>query len=313
MGSGVNITHNLFVSPLSPFSLLPMSAPHTLQAINMGTHWYSPPPHTASHEQPQTWCLVALVGVFAAPPLVLLPSWQVHQDLGLIDTHFFHMLPLTNNPRLDVSLLHWEWLLPLSWCFFQCGQFHGVIKKHLKSSIQGINRALLDKLAACGDINRFTLRSNCYKVGSQDWPLCHQECPLLIDPNIVKFTHSGACICQGCQCVQDEPGCDFKMVLWEIIIWFRSCYGECERVGELHIFLLSLPADLISSIYQNSLTRLRISGRRTAYGMAQSSCEWPVALMAVLGHMSLVRDNFLSVKHEEPIWFYSEAVTTGGN
>ncbi|KAI0047166.1 sulfite reductase subunit beta [Auriscalpium vulgare] len=36
----------------------------------------------------------------------------------------------------------------------QTFQFHGVIKKHLKLSIQAINRALLDTLAACGDVNR---------------------------------------------------------------------------------------------------------------------------------------------------------------
>ena len=46
----------------------------------------------------------------------------------------------------------------------QTFQFHGVIKKHLKPSIQGINRALLDTLAACGDVNRFALRSNCCRV-----------------------------------------------------------------------------------------------------------------------------------------------------
>lgn len=36
----------------------------------------------------------------------------------------------------------------------QTFQFHGVIKKHLKPSIQAINRALLDTIAACGDVNR---------------------------------------------------------------------------------------------------------------------------------------------------------------
>ena len=40
----------------------------------------------------------------------------------------------------------------------QTFQFHGIIKKHLKPSIQAINRALLDTLAACGDANRYALR-----------------------------------------------------------------------------------------------------------------------------------------------------------
>jgi sulfite reductase (NADPH) hemoprotein beta-component len=36
----------------------------------------------------------------------------------------------------------------------QTFQFHGVIKKHLKPAIQAINKALLDTIAACGDVNR---------------------------------------------------------------------------------------------------------------------------------------------------------------
>ena len=39
----------------------------------------------------------------------------------------------------------------------QTYQFHGVIKRHLKQTIRDINRALLDTLAACGDVNRFVL------------------------------------------------------------------------------------------------------------------------------------------------------------
>lgn len=36
----------------------------------------------------------------------------------------------------------------------QAFQFHGVVKHHLKSSIQAINNALMDTIAACGDVNR---------------------------------------------------------------------------------------------------------------------------------------------------------------
>jgi sulfite reductase (NADPH) hemoprotein beta-component len=43
----------------------------------------------------------------------------------------------------------------------QTFQFHGVIKKHLKPSIQAINRALLDTLAACGDVNRYLFPLYC--------------------------------------------------------------------------------------------------------------------------------------------------------
>ncbi|KAH8116400.1 sulfite reductase subunit beta [Phellopilus nigrolimitatus] len=41
----------------------------------------------------------------------------------------------------------------------QTYQFHGVIKRHLKQTIKEINRALLDTLAACGDVNRNVITS----------------------------------------------------------------------------------------------------------------------------------------------------------
>ena len=36
----------------------------------------------------------------------------------------------------------------------QAFQFHGVLKRNLKSSIQAINSTLMDTIAACGDVNR---------------------------------------------------------------------------------------------------------------------------------------------------------------
>ncbi|BBA34194.1 sulfite reductase (NADPH) hemoprotein, beta-component [Methylocaldum marinum] len=36
----------------------------------------------------------------------------------------------------------------------QTFQFHGVVKRHLKATIAGINHALLNTIAACGDVNR---------------------------------------------------------------------------------------------------------------------------------------------------------------
>jgi len=36
----------------------------------------------------------------------------------------------------------------------QAFQFHGIIKSNLKRSMQAINAALLDTIAACGDVNR---------------------------------------------------------------------------------------------------------------------------------------------------------------
>lgn len=41
----------------------------------------------------------------------------------------------------------------------QAFQFHGVLKGNLKPSIQAINKALLDTIAACGDVNRNVMAS----------------------------------------------------------------------------------------------------------------------------------------------------------
>ncbi|TFL01917.1 sulfite reductase subunit beta [Pterulicium gracile] len=42
----------------------------------------------------------------------------------------------------------------------QTFQFHGVIKKKLKPAVQAINKALLDTIAACGDVNRNVVCAN---------------------------------------------------------------------------------------------------------------------------------------------------------
>jgi sulfite reductase (NADPH) hemoprotein beta-component len=42
----------------------------------------------------------------------------------------------------------------------QTFQFHGVVKRHLKPTMAGINRALLDSIAACGDVNRNVVSYN---------------------------------------------------------------------------------------------------------------------------------------------------------
>jgi sulfite reductase (NADPH) hemoprotein beta-component len=36
-------------------------------------------------------------------------------------------------------------------------QYHGIIKRNLRDSMQSINKALLDTIAACGDVNRNVL------------------------------------------------------------------------------------------------------------------------------------------------------------
>src|SRR4051794_35793173 len=42
----------------------------------------------------------------------------------------------------------------------QTFQFHGIIKSNLKTALRGIDAALLDTLAACGDVNRNVLASS---------------------------------------------------------------------------------------------------------------------------------------------------------
>lgn len=43
----------------------------------------------------------------------------------------------------------------------QTFQFHGIVKKKLRTAMRGINKALLDTLAACGDVNRNVMCSPC--------------------------------------------------------------------------------------------------------------------------------------------------------
>ena len=213
-------------------------------------HRHSPLPHTASHEQPRTRCLVALVGVFAAPSSVLLPMWQVHQDLGIIGTHLFCKLPLTNNPRLDVWLLRWERSLPLPWCFFRHSQFHGVIKKHLKSSIQGISQAPFDKLAVCGDINRFALRSNCYRVVGRTDPFTIRNVLCSSIPSLLNSHTQVHVFAKGVDAYRMNPAMVSRRRCKRSSSNSGLAMVESERVGELRIFLLSSPADVISTISQ---------------------------------------------------------------
>lgn len=36
-------------------------------------------------------------------------------------------------------------------------QYHGIVKKNLRTAMQAINKTLLDTIAACGDVNRNVL------------------------------------------------------------------------------------------------------------------------------------------------------------
>ena len=68
----------------------------------------------------------------------------------------------------------------------QTFQFHGVIKRHLKAAIQDINRALLDTLAACGDVNRSV------PLIRPPWPFIHAligTCFVLPYLHVQNYTH----------------------------------------------------------------------------------------------------------------------------
>jgi len=47
----------------------------------------------------------------------------------------------------------------------QTFQFHGIVKSNLKPAIQEINKALLDTIAACGDVNRNVMCSSYPSIG----------------------------------------------------------------------------------------------------------------------------------------------------
>ena len=55
----------------------------------------------------------------------------------------------------------------------QAFQFHGVIKTELKSTMQAINAALIDTIAACGDVNRNVLAS-ANPVETRAHPVVHE-------------------------------------------------------------------------------------------------------------------------------------------
>ena len=77
----------------------------------------------------------------------------------------------------------------------QTFQFHGVIKRHLKPAIQDINRALLDTLAACGDVNRLVPPLNpCGRSLTRS-----QERALLGHTHAFKVTRASVSVREGCQ------------------------------------------------------------------------------------------------------------------
>ncbi|KAI6044262.1 hypothetical protein EDC04DRAFT_2890055 [Pisolithus marmoratus] len=92
-------------------------------------------------------------------------------------------------------------------------QFHGVIKRHLKPTIQGINKVLLDTLAACGDVNRNVICSSIpskSKLHAQVY-----EFSKLVSNHLLPRTTA-----------YHEIWLDNKMVAGEAVKDFEPLYGE---------------------------------------------------------------------------------------
>ncbi|KAI3608505.1 sulfite reductase beta subunit [Moniliophthora roreri] len=95
----------------------------------------------------------------------------------------------------------------------QTFQFHGVIKRHLKPAIQDINRALLDTLAACGDVNRNVICSSIPTM-SKLHAQVHQFCVTVSEHLVPRTT------------AYHEIWLDKKLVAGEALKDVEPLYGE---------------------------------------------------------------------------------------
>lgn len=75
----------------------------------------------------------------------------------------------------------------------QAFQFHGVIKRELKTTMQAINAALIDTLAACGDVNRnVQVAANpCSRVPMQTFIPTQRTCLSICYPTHALTTKFG--------------------------------------------------------------------------------------------------------------------------
>ncbi|KAI6112729.1 hypothetical protein F5141DRAFT_1026049 [Pisolithus sp. B1] len=92
-------------------------------------------------------------------------------------------------------------------------QFHGVIKRHLKPTIQDINKVLLDTLAACGDVNRNVI---CSAIPSKSKLHARvYEFSKLVSDHLLPRTTA-----------YHEIWLDNKLVAGEAVKDFEPLYGE---------------------------------------------------------------------------------------
>ena len=109
----------------------------------------------------------------------------------------------------------------------QTFQFHGIVKGNLKLAIQEINRAMLDTVAACGDVNRNVLCSAYPSLG----PLHAQVADISrrLSEHLMPHTSAYA-----------EIWLDKKMVAGDAIKDFEPLYGPYYLPRKVRVVLLFL-------------------------------------------------------------------------
>ncbi|CAE6441213.1 unnamed protein product [Rhizoctonia solani] len=127
----------------------------------------------------------------------------------------------------------------------QTFQFHGVIKRHLKPSIQAINRALLDTIAACGDVNRNVLCSSLPTL-SHLHEQVYQFAKNLSESLLPRTT------------AYHEIWLDKKLVAGEAVKDFEPMYGKYYLPRKFKI-AVAVPPDNDVDIFANDLGFIAIT------------------------------------------------------
>ncbi|KAF9258888.1 sulphite reductase hemo protein, beta subunit [Marasmius fiardii PR-910] len=138
----------------------------------------------------------------------------------------------------------------------QTFQFHGVIKRHLKPAIQNINRALLDTLAACGDVNRNVI---CSTIPSKSGlhAQIHQFCVTTSNYLIPRTT------------AYHEIWLDKKMVAGDALKDVEPVYGEFYLPRKFKIAVAVPPTNDVD-VFANDLGFIAIvdNGKLTGFNVA---------------------------------------------
>ncbi|KAG6854006.1 hypothetical protein C0991_011493 [Blastosporella zonata] len=129
----------------------------------------------------------------------------------------------------------------------QTFQFHGVIKRHLKPAIQDINRALLDTLAACGDVNRNVVCSSIPTLSR-----LHSE--------VYQFSKDVSEHLIPRTTAYHEIWLDKKLVAGEALKDFEPLYGEFYLPRKFKIAVAVPPTNDVD-VFTNDLGFIAIVGK----------------------------------------------------